>query len=98
MYINVNDEKLLKNSQNIKNDYLEEYNSCINKIEENIENIGKAWKGNDYDNFYNKMTEVIVDLNSLKKYINSCNNFVEKYANIIQKIDEKYQNRKIDIK
>lgn len=98
MYVNVNYERLSNNSQNIKNNYLEDYDLYIGKIEEIVENIGSAWKGNDYNNFYNKMTEVIINLNSLKKYIESCNNFVEKYADITKRVDEKYENRKIDIK
>ena len=97
MYVDINCDKLADNSSDIKNSYLLDYDFYVKKIEETVENMGTAWKGADYDNFYNKMTEVIVSLNALRKYINSCNDFIEKYVNIVEKLDVKYQNRKIKI-
>lgn len=97
MYVDINCDKLAENSSDIKNSYLLDYDFYVKRIEETVENMGTAWKGKDYDNFYNKMTEVIVSLNALRKYVNSCNDFIEKYVNIVEKLDVKYQNRKINI-
>ena len=53
-------------------------------------NIGLSWTGEGHTKFDNKITDFISDLNKVTDYVNELNGIVERYANDIDKIDEKY--------
>lgn len=96
MYVNVNYTTMKKNSEDIKS-RIEHITALTKLISEKVEGAQEYWSGEKANVFYKRMTEVLEDMKNLEKYLNTYNNLMINYSNIINELEEKINETTISI-
>ena len=70
----------------------------INALKNTVVNMGYKWGGKDYQYFIKNMDSFYENLYNMKDSITSYKDFIKGYISIIEKLNDYYANKKIDIK
>lgn len=97
MYVNINKDKLKKETSNIYGNLHENVQGIIN-VKNTVNSINAIWKGEEYNQFSNKMTSFLDDLNKFEESLETCMTFINNYLDAHEKLDSHYSNKKITIK
>ncbi len=96
MYINVDPYSLKGKTVNIDN-YINDFESGIQSINNTVSNISSIWRGNDFNYFNDKMQAFIRELVELEQSLQTFNNFIKGYIEASEKLDIAYQEKKIEL-
>lgn len=97
MYVNIKGNKLESETKKCKS-YIEDFSTEIQKMKKVTEDMNQIWRGEDYQNFAEKMQEFAKQLEYLYEQIDQSNRFVEGYVNTNRLLDENYQKEQITLK
>ncbi len=97
MLIKVNIGKLKEEHSNIE-DYLSDFDKCIESIEDTILKISSIWSDNTSKEFTNKVDEFMQELTKSKNQVQEYDKSLQSYISDVNKINDKYRNLSINIK
>lgn len=97
MYVKVNTDVMSAQQKQIA-EYINNYNTGIMNTKNTINNMFTAWQGNDYWFFKEKVNAFMEELLKLEKSLNQYSEFLEGYSSAMDKLDDYYSNKKIEIK
>lgn len=70
---------------------------CIKKIDNNIDELNRHWKGSDSDYFQKTIFPFLQDLNDLKRSIDDFCDFAIDYTECVESLYEKYKQETINL-
>ena len=97
MKIMVDTSMIKKKCENIETE-LEYMDSNINALKNTVINMGYKWNGNDYKYFSENMEGFYENLTKMRDSIASYKDFINGYVSVVEKLNDYYTNKKIDIK
>ena len=77
--------------------YSEQFDSEIRNIKNIVENVSKAWGGDDATKYIEVMNEYIMELEKIKEFIDIYSNYLENIPGVYELLDEIYSEKYIDV-
>lgn len=88
----------LKKKADLINSYRVNINSKINKLESIISSMPDKWKGTKANEFYNIMSEYIIELKKMPSMIDDYEKYLRCVALAYSELDKAFFYKKIDIR
>lgn len=89
---------IIQTQNNTIQGYINDFSSELQNIKNQVASIGSYWSGDDYELYYKGMNDFISQVESFVKTLDGFHQYVDKYLDNHNRVNETYISRDMSLK